>query len=76
MGNHIERLIESGYRFLMPGAPRSFSGFEQDFNLAQRGSSCRGRPQRKEVATSVRVCVDVIANDVYNSLIREILRGC
>lgn len=33
---NIERLIESGYRFLMPGAPRSFSVLEQGLKLAQR----------------------------------------
>lgn len=34
--NNIESLIESGYRFLMPGAPRSFSVLEQGLKLAQR----------------------------------------
>jgi 4-hydroxy-2-oxoheptanedioate aldolase len=33
---NIERLISSGYRFLMPGAPRSFSVFEQGRKLAAR----------------------------------------
>jgi 4-hydroxy-2-oxoheptanedioate aldolase len=33
---NIERLIASGYRFLMPGAPRSFSVLEQGRKLAGR----------------------------------------
>src|SRR5882724_5222919 len=33
---NIERLISSGYRFLMPGAPRSFSVLEQGRKLAGR----------------------------------------
>ena len=33
---NIERLIASGYRFLMPGAPRSFSVLEQGRTLAGR----------------------------------------
>lgn len=34
---NIERLISSGYRFLMPSAPRSFSVLEQGRKLAKRG---------------------------------------
>jgi 4-hydroxy-2-oxoheptanedioate aldolase len=34
---NIERLIESGYRFLMPSAPRSFAVLEQGRQLAARG---------------------------------------
>jgi 4-hydroxy-2-oxoheptanedioate aldolase len=34
---NIERLIASGYRFLMPGAPRSFTVLEQGRKLAGRG---------------------------------------
>jgi 4-hydroxy-2-oxoheptanedioate aldolase len=34
--HNIERLIDSGYRFLMPGAPRSFAVLEQGRKLAQR----------------------------------------
>jgi 4-hydroxy-2-oxoheptanedioate aldolase len=34
--HNIERLIASGYRFLMPGAPRSFSVLEQGRKLAGR----------------------------------------
>ncbi|HWO41791.1 MAG TPA: aldolase/citrate lyase family protein [Candidatus Eisenbacteria bacterium] len=34
---NIERLIASGYRFLMPPAPRSFALLEQGRKLAQRG---------------------------------------
>ena len=33
---NIERLIASGYRFLMPGAPRSFGVLEQGRKLAGR----------------------------------------
>jgi 4-hydroxy-2-oxoheptanedioate aldolase len=33
---NVERLIESGYRFLMPSAPRSFSVLEQGRKLAGR----------------------------------------
>jgi 4-hydroxy-2-oxoheptanedioate aldolase len=35
-GKNIERLIASGYRFLMPGAPRSFAVLEQGRKLAGR----------------------------------------
>ena len=34
--HNIERLIASGYRFLMPGAPRSFGVLEQGRKLAGR----------------------------------------
>jgi len=34
--SNVERLIESGYRFLMPGAPRSFAVLEQGRKLAAR----------------------------------------
>jgi 4-hydroxy-2-oxoheptanedioate aldolase len=35
-GKNIERLVASGYRFLMPSAPRSFSVLEQGRKLAGR----------------------------------------
>ena len=35
-GKNIERLISSGYRFLMPSAPRSFSVLEQGRKLSGR----------------------------------------
>jgi len=34
--NNIERLVSSGYRFLMPSAPRSFALLERGRKLAQR----------------------------------------
>jgi 4-hydroxy-2-oxoheptanedioate aldolase len=36
-GKNIERLVSSGYRFLMPSAPRSFAVLEQGRKLAGRG---------------------------------------
>jgi 4-hydroxy-2-oxoheptanedioate aldolase len=37
-GKNIERLVQSGYRFLMPSAPRSFSVLEQGRKLTGRTS--------------------------------------
>jgi len=40
----IERLIASGYRFLMPSAPRSSSALEQGCKLADGVEAARVRP--------------------------------